>query len=102
MNLGNVYRAAGDYEKARIEYEFALELQVKALPSDHPDIARTLHNLAVVYSHLHETEKAKEYLERAQETAKRTLSEKHPMMALLNQTSNWMAADTGDIIYCRL
>ena len=60
MNLGNVYLTTGDYDHARIEYEFALELQEKALPADHPDIARTLHNLAVVYSYLHDVQKAKE------------------------------------------
>ena len=84
VNLGNVYRAAGENEKARIEYEFDLELQEKALPSDHRDIARTLQNLAVVDSHLHDTIQAKEYFERAEQTAKRTLWEKHRMLALLH------------------
>jgi tetratricopeptide (TPR) repeat protein len=89
-NLGNVYVSAGQYDLALVEYESALKIQELVLPGDHPDIARTLHNLAVVHFHLENMAQAKEYLERAEETAGRTLSAKHPMMSLPGKTKNFM------------
>ena len=96
INLGNVYLAAGEYDLAKEEYENALKLQEQALPADHPDVARTLHNLAVVCSNRHDMEKAKEYLERAEETASHMLSAKHPLMIMLKQTKSQMAVNTED------
>ena len=85
-----MHLAAGQLDMALTEYESALRLQEASLPADHPDIARTLHNLAVIYVHRKDFVKAKEYLERAEETAGRTLSNKHPVMALVSKTKNLM------------
>ena len=100
VNLGNVYLAGGEYKLAQQEYESALELQ-KSLPSDHPDIARTLHNLAVVQANRGMMEQAQEYLERAEETARKTLSGKHPIMGFLSKTKNLMVDESKDYIYTR-
>ncbi|CAF5195811.1 unnamed protein product, partial [Rotaria sp. Silwood1] len=83
VNLGNVYLASRDYSKACEEYEIALKLQQQLLSSDHPDIARTLHNLALVQTHFGNIEQAKQYLERAEEIAGHTLSSKHPVVSLI-------------------
>ncbi len=101
VNLGNVYLAAGQYEEALQEYESALKLQESSLPGDHPDIARTLHNLAVVHVHRGNLVQAKEYLDRAEDTAGRTLSAKHPMMTLLGKTKDFMVDETKDYYYTR-
>jgi tetratricopeptide (TPR) repeat protein len=101
VNLGNVYLSAGQYDLALVEYESAFKIQESALPGDHPDIARTLHNLAVVHFHRGNMEQAKEYLERAEETAGRTLSTKHPMMNLLVKTKNLMVEEVKDYVYTR-
>ncbi|CAF1320554.1 unnamed protein product [Rotaria sordida] len=68
---------------------------------DHPDIARTLHNLAVVQTHLGNIEQARQYLERAEETAGRTLPSKHPVMSLLHKTKGVMAEEVEGCIYSR-
>jgi tetratricopeptide (TPR) repeat protein len=83
------------------EYESALKIQESSLPGDHPDIARTLHNLAVVHAHRGNMDAAKEYLERAEETAGKTLSGKHPVMTLLGKTKNFMVEEVKDYVYTR-
>lgn len=101
VNLGNVFFAAGQYDLAAVEYKNALELQIGSLPADHPDIARTLHNIAVVYAHQGDLIQAKEYLERAEETASRMLSNKHPVMNLLGKTKNFLVDEEKDNVYTR-
>ncbi|CAF1283320.1 unnamed protein product [Rotaria sordida] len=51
VNLGNIHLTVGNYQMALEEYEAAIKLQETSLPSNHPDIARTLHNLAIVHAH---------------------------------------------------
>ncbi|CAF3998940.1 unnamed protein product [Rotaria sordida] len=51
VNLGNIHLTVGNYQMALEEYEAAIKLQEASLPSNHPDIARTLHNLAIVHAH---------------------------------------------------
>ena len=83
------------------EYDEALKLQEASLPGDHPDVARTLHNLAVVHAHRGDMDTAKGYLERAEDTASRTLSAKHPVMTLLSKTKNFMVEEVKDYVYTR-
>lgn len=97
-----MYLAGGRLDLALVEYESALKLQQGSLPIDHPDIARTLHNLAVVYVQRKDFVKAREYLERAEETAGRTLSNRHPVMTLVSKTKNFMVDDVKDDICSRL
>jgi Tfp pilus assembly protein PilF len=93
INLGNVYLSTGDYEKALEQYESALKIQESSQPSDHPDVAVTLHNLAVVQARQGNNNEAKEYLERAEEIAGQTLSLKHPFMTLLDKTKNLLVGE---------
>ena len=44
-----VYETQGKYADAEALYKRALAIREKALGQDHPDVARTLNNLAVVY-----------------------------------------------------
>ena len=83
------------------EYSEALKLQESSLPADHPDIARTLHNLAVVQMHRDRVLEAKEYLERAEATAGRTLPVEHPLISLLNRTKVAWAEKTRDYTFSR-
>lgn len=101
VNLGNVYFAAGQYDLSLMEYQSALELQEASLPADHPDIARTLHNIAVIYSYQGDLIKSREYLDRAEDTAKRMLSNKHPVMNLLGKTKNFLVDEEKEHIFTR-
>lgn len=93
MNLGNVYLATNQYELAREEYENALKLQQASLPHDHPDIARTLHNLVLLFQRQQKFELAREYLERAEEIASRSVSMRHPLMIKINETKTSLCED---------
>ena len=48
-NLALLYRAQGQYAKAEPLYQRALGIREKALGPEHPDVARSLNNLAVLY-----------------------------------------------------
>jgi len=48
----------GEYEKALQLYQKALEIYEKVLGPQHPDVARTLSNLAELYENMGEYEKA--------------------------------------------
>jgi tetratricopeptide (TPR) repeat protein len=77
-NLGWVYSALGDKNKAKEFLEKALEMYRKTLPDNHKSIADTLHNLGLVYSDLGDKIKAKEFYEKALEIYSKTLPENHP------------------------
>jgi len=86
VHFGNVYLSTGHYEKALEEYENALQIQELSLPGNHLDLARTLHYLSIVQTRQGDNKQAKQYLERAEQIAARTLSKKHPLMVSLDQT----------------
>jgi tetratricopeptide (TPR) repeat protein len=90
VDLGNAHLAAKNYQMALKEYEAALKLQEAFFPADHKYIARTLHNLAIVYAYQENMEEANKYLKRAQEIANQTFSLQHPVMTLLDKTKDFL------------
>lgn len=86
LNIGDVHLANEDYQKAREEYEAALQLQTATLPADNPYIVQTLHNLAMVHAHQGNMDEANKYLKRAEEIAREVLSVKHPLVASIERT----------------
>jgi tetratricopeptide (TPR) repeat protein len=102
VNIGNIYFATCNFDMALTEYENALRLQESSLPADHPDIARTLHNLALAHLHQGDADKYRESIERAESTAVRMLKKQHPMLTLLSTTKNAMVEDIYGDIHLRL
>ena len=49
INIGAVYAGKGDLENALVQYQKGLEIQTRVFGSDHPDVATSYQNLAVVY-----------------------------------------------------
>ena len=47
-NLADIYRAVGDYAKAEPLLKEALEIYGKVLGPEHPDVATSLNNLAML------------------------------------------------------
>ena len=86
INFGNVYFAQEDYQKALEEYGAALKLQQGSLSSDHPYIAQTLHNLALVHVRQKNIDETKICLKRAEEIAREYLPVNHPLMISIGQT----------------
>ena len=48
-NLAGLYQAMGRYAEAEPLYRRSLEIREKQLGADHPDVATSLNNLAVLY-----------------------------------------------------
>ena len=52
-----VYKEKGDLENALLQYQRALEIRTRVFGSDHPRVADSLFNLALVYEKKEEWEK---------------------------------------------
>jgi len=70
-NLGNLYRAKGDDERAEALFKRVLAIKARSLKPDDPEIATTLSNLAVLYSDQRNYEKAEPLLQRARRSRRR-------------------------------
>ncbi len=69
--LGRVKNKQGDYEKA-------LEIEQKILLSNHPDLATTCNNIAVIYEKMKEYSKSLSLYERTLDIKQRLLPPNHP------------------------
>ena len=77
-NLGEVWRALGQYDKAIDYYELALASDLKTYGEDHPDVARDQNNLGLAWYALGQYEKAIDYYELALATLVKMLGDDHP------------------------
>ena len=77
-NLGGVYEAQGEYEKALENYRKALSIKERVLGKNHPATAATYNNMGGVYRAKGEYEKALEYYGKALEIFERVLGKDHP------------------------
>jgi Tfp pilus assembly protein PilF len=73
-----VQRQLGDLTAARRTLQRALAINEAVYGPEHPQIARTLRNLAIVQRQLGELEEARETLRRALVIFERFLGPKHP------------------------
>src|SRR5439155_693649 len=73
-NLGELYRATGDYAKAEPLYQRALKIYEQALGPDHPDTATLLSNLALLKIDLGEAKDAIALSTRAREGQEKYLA----------------------------
>ena len=78
-NLAELYRRQGKYVEAEPLYKRALVIREKALGPNHPDVAQSLNNLALVYSKVY-TE-AEPLLKRALVIREKALGSEHPDVA---------------------
>ncbi len=62
-------------------YRRSLAIREKALGPDHPDVAQSLNNLALLYYHQEEYEKAAEAFERIIAIDEKALGPDHPSLA---------------------
>ncbi len=71
--LGRIKNKQGDYEKA-------LEIEQKTLLSNHPDLATTYKNIAVIYEKMKEYSKSLSPYERTLDIKQRLLPPNHPSL----------------------
>ena len=71
-----------EYKKAEKLYERSLRIREKILGEEHPNIAASYNNLAVVYQSQGEYKKAEELYEKSLRIKKRILGKEHPKIAV--------------------
>jgi len=62
---GVALRRQGNLDAARQKYEQALAIQIRMLGTEHPDVAATLNNLAIIWQHLGNYRKARDLYRQA-------------------------------------
>ncbi|MCP4350124.1 MAG: tetratricopeptide repeat protein [Desulfobacterales bacterium] len=72
----------GRYEEAMLPAKRALEIHENLLGQEHPDVATSMNNLAVLYNSLSNYAKAESLHKRALETREKVLGPEHPDVAL--------------------
>ena len=77
-NLGNVYKAHGQYDKALKFYERALAGREQSLGVDHPSTLTTVDKMASVFKRQGQYDKALKYYERALAGREKSLGVDHP------------------------
>jgi len=95
-NLGWLYKALGDYDKAEPLLKRALEIDEKALGTDHPSVARDLNNLGLLYKALGDYDKAEPLYERALEIDEKVLGPDHPNVAIRLNNLGSLYNNLGD------
>lgn len=77
-----MYQSVGDYEKAETHYHEALEIKLKALGENHPEIAQILNNLAFLYKVTGNYTQAENFFQQALTVRRTIFGESHPTVAL--------------------
>jgi CHAT domain-containing protein/tetratricopeptide (TPR) repeat protein len=79
--LGLAYRGLGQYPKAEVQLRKALDLREDLYGPDHPQVARSLYELASLLLEMGELETARPLCERALRIDRKSLGEDHPRVA---------------------
>jgi CHAT domain-containing protein/Tfp pilus assembly protein PilF len=93
--FNRLYRA-GKYDEARVLCERVLEIREKALGQDHPDVARTVTNLANIYNLKGDYAKAESLYQRALSIRDKALGPEHPDVAATLNNLARLYNDKGD------
>ena len=65
-DLAELYRAQGKYAEAEPLYKRSLAISEKALGPEHPDVATSLENMALLYRDTNREQEAQELEQRAE------------------------------------
>lgn len=74
---GQYFISNGNYQKARIYFEKALQIRQEVLGADHPETANSLNNLGSLYIAVSDLKNARVCFEKAIEIRKKRLGELH-------------------------
>lgn len=78
--IGTVYHNLGQYQQAKTLHEQALSVREDEFGSDHPEVAKSLHNLARVYKENGDYNRAGQFYRQALEIRKKYLSQDDPLI----------------------
>jgi tetratricopeptide (TPR) repeat protein len=80
-NIGNIFKARGEYAEAQRFYERALTIQQRTLGPEHREVAMSLHNLGSVHKSQGAYAQALALFERALVIEKKSHGAEHPAVA---------------------
>ncbi|CAF1473206.1 unnamed protein product [Rotaria sordida] len=81
INIGKIYVAIDESEKALQIFDKAIEYQLKELPNTHSDIAYTYNAIGLMFLNKNDYEKALEYIEKAYQLQLQSIPNNHPDFA---------------------
>lgn len=71
------FRNRGDYARAEATYQRGLSIREKAFGPDHPQVAKSVKDLGLLYVEIGDYVRAETYLQRAVAINEKTLGEEH-------------------------
>ena len=81
-----VFAAQGKYDEAEPLYKESLAIRKKVFGDEHPDVAGSLNNLAVLLYHQQKYNEAKTYMEQALTIWAKVLGPDHPKTKAAEET----------------
>ena len=78
---GNVFRKFGQYEKALSFYQKCLNIELKTLGDEHPDVATSYNNIGSIWDSKGEYDKALGFYQKCLDIRLKTLGDEHPDVA---------------------
>ena len=82
-NIGSVCHNKGEYDKALEWYQKCLDIELKTLGAEHPDVASSYNNIGSVWENKGEYDKALEWYQKSLDIRLKTLGAEHPDVATL-------------------
>ncbi|MDI1483886.1 CHAT domain-containing tetratricopeptide repeat protein [Polyangium sp. y55x31] len=80
-SLGALYRGMGRYDKAADQYNRALPLAERVHGTNHPDVGRLYHNIAIFLTGSNQMDLAEQHYQKAEAILTKTLGPRHPDLA---------------------
>ena len=86
-NIGLVYDRQGKYEEALEYYQKSLDIKIRVVGGDHPDVATSYQNLAVVYQRQGNHVQTQEMVTKAYHIFLKVLGPDHPYTQMSSKLS---------------
>ena len=78
MNVGNVLNDMGKFEEALFQHQKSLDIKIRVVGSDHPDVAASFNNIGAVYAGKGDLENALVQYQKGLEIQTRVFGSDHP------------------------
>ena len=95
--MGQVLLKMGTFDEGKAHFEFSLDLRLEFLGSQHPDVACSYANLAIVLGDQGDLKQAIEYQERALAIMQQSLGPQHPDVASSFNNLAVLLGNQGDL-----
>ncbi len=95
-NIGGVYYYKGNYDNALKYYNKSLNMRLKTLGDEHPDVAASFNNIGLVYHKKGDYDNALKYYQKTLKIELKTLGDEHPDVAASYNTIGLVCREKGN------